>query len=186
MPKLRLTIAMRDKLKEFAGDLVRCPAEKEALDAAYKKAAPLVRASVLAIYPTRDMRVLLKYYKARIDDCIKLKLTAGGVDTFNFEKGTGPVVATMTYQGTIYAADDKTTDAFAEWQKASDTFATARKKKIADYSALVNASRTFEDVTEIWPEAAKLRPKMKSTALIVLTPDIVARIKSDVASRAKK
>lgn len=184
MPKLRLRSDHRQMLKEFARKVAKCPAEEQALEAAYNKAAPLVRKVVEAKYPLKDMRICKKYDVAEIDDCIKLQLAAGGIEMFNFARDTGPLVARSTSHGAIYAADDACTAAVADWITARDALKAAQKAKNTDYDALIFNARTLEDVTEVWPEADSLRPKMGSYALTVLSADAVERIKADVAMRA--
>lgn len=183
--KTRLTMSARFALKKLAGELVTSPDEDKAVKAAYKKAAPLVRSIVETKYPPKDMRVLQKYKKAQKDDCIKLQLAAGGIEVFNFAGNTGPMVAHKTYEGVIYPADTIATDAVLEWKKAVDARTAARDQKIADYKTLIYAARNLEDVTAIWPEAEKVRSQLKSTALVVLSPDVVTRIQADVATRKK-
>lgn len=185
MAKVRLTQAARTRLISLSHELVQCSAEQTAVDAAYKKAAPLVRKAVEAKYPPRDMRILVKYEKAAIDDCIKLQLTAGGVNMFCFAEGKGPLAAETTYNGTVYQADEEMTSAFAEWKAATEALDAARSQKLGDYKALINSARTLEDVTEIWPEAEQIRSSLRSTALTVLTPAVIERIKADVATRAQ-
>lgn len=186
MARIRMTQAMRDRLLKLAADLVECPLQWRAVVVAYEKAAPLVRAAVEKKYPPKDMRILKKYDAAHIDDCIKLSLTAGGVDMFNFASGTGPLVGHPTYRGTIYATDGALTDAFLVWKKATEEEKAARSAIMTDYKSLVNSARFLEEVIEIWPEAAQLRPVAQSTALTTLTPQVVDRIKADIAARTGK
>lgn len=179
--KTRLTEAARNGLIALAGKLVCPAAEKAALDAAYKMAAPLVRACVEAVYPPKDMRVCAKYQAASPDHCIKLRLTAGGIEQFDFAKGAAPLVVAKTYHGKIYDADAATTDAVAKWVAAKDAFKAEKDRRIAAYGALARASRYVEDVTAVWPEAAAHLPK--KLALVALPADTAARIQSDIAER---
>lgn len=184
MSKCYLTNSLRETLTTLALRAVTCPAEGAALDAAYKVAAPLVRGMVEKKNPPRDMRVLDKYRKASRDACIKMQLTAGGVEQFEFAQKDAPLVANPTYSSPPYAADAVTTDAVVDWVTAKRTHKTALDKKLDDYRALIRASRSLEDVAAVWPEAEKARPA-KSNALIVLSPEIVRRIEADVASRKR-
>ena len=52
-----------------------------------------------------------------------------------------------------------------------------------DYAALVNGVGSLEDVEAVWPEAKKVREKLISGVVSTLNPDVVERIKADVASR---
>lgn len=181
MAKTRLTEGARSGLRGLAAKLIQPVAETAALEAAYKKAAPLVRAIVEAVYPPKDMRVCAKYKAASPDCCIKLRLTAGGIEQFDFAEGQAPLVVDKTYQGKIYDADAATTDAVAEWVTARDALKAEKKRRLADYDALVRSSRYVEDVTAVWPEAEAHLPK--KTALIALPDAVAERIKADITER---
>jgi hypothetical protein len=185
MSEVRLNDGLRSRLYALVTSTVKCPVEEARLNAAYAVAEPLVRAAVQTKYPPRDMRVCEKYEAASIDDCIKLQLSAGGVDTFNFAKGTGPLVVKKTHQGQIYLADEATTSAFHTWKTTRFAFDEAIKKKAGDYNTLVREARTLEEVTEIWPEADAVREYARSRALSVLSDEMVARIKADVEARKR-
>jgi len=182
MSKTRMNEGLRDVLKALAVKVITCPKEQAAEEKAYAKAAPLVLATVQKKYPPRDMRVLAKYDKASHDDCIKLQLGAGGVEQFDFRKEKGPIVAYKTYSSPIYAADSKTTDAVSEWCAARDALKAAQKSKQDDYAALIMSATHLDDIIEVWPEAEQFRPK-QGRALIPMSPDVLKRIRADVALR---
>lgn len=179
----RLTQHMRKQLKALARDLVKTPAEDKAVKAAYKAAAPLVTAAVHVKYPPRDMAVLLKYEKATVDDCIKLQLSAGGIQVFNFAEKKGPLVAHETWQGVVYAADEQQTAAVLAWVEARDKQKAAYEAKVADYDKLINFARTLDEIEAVWPEASQVRAQNESVAPVVLPEEVVKRIKADVATR---
>jgi hypothetical protein len=183
--KLRLNQSSRDALRRLARSVVAAPKETEALEAAYEKAAGLVRRCVETAYPPKDMRVCARYEAAKIDDCIKLSLTAGGVEQFQFKTDTGPLVVKPTYTGKIYQADVDTTDAVTDWVLARDAHKKAVDEKIADYHALIQSAATFEAVAEVWPEADQLRGQFGGQAIAVISPEIIGRIREDVKSRAQ-
>lgn len=183
--KLLLNKQLRFRLEGLAAEIVACPDAEKAERAAYQQAAAHVRRVAQAKFPPKDMRVLRKYKKAHIDDCIKLKLASGGVEMFRFDKGMGPLTADPTHAGTIYEADGATTAVVADWVAATGALQDAKKRKLADYQALIRAARTLEDVTAIWPEAEQVRPP-RSTALVALSEEAVDRIRADVATRQTK
>jgi hypothetical protein len=187
MRKVRLNKAHRARLRQLFQEVVKCPAEENALQLAYQRAEPLVRATVLAEYPPKDMKVLKRYDVAKQDDCIKLRLTRGGEMMFNFATGTGPLVAKLTYTGKIYLADEPTTKAVEGWDVATRNLEKAIKAKRNDYFALIETAQTFEGVTAIWTEAEKIRPVItkQPTALVALNPSVIQRIKADVQTRSK-
>lgn len=175
---------MRDKLRARASELVNPVAEKKALDAAYKTLAPMVMKVVTAKYPLKDMKICEKYGVAKIDDCITLQLTAGGVDRFEFIHATGPLVACAnSCRNRIYLADDDTTAAFAKWVMARDVLRVETKKRLDAYYALIRACNTAEDLLELWPEAASIIPI--DALPVALGPDEIKLLKADQAERSK-
>jgi len=183
-----LRIAHREALKKLRDTVVRCLTEEAAVKDAYRKAAPLVRKTVEAEYPPKDMRVLKKYEKADVDDCIKLRMAYGAVQDviFNFDDGTGPLAVKATYSGKFYLADEETTAAVAAWREAVEIRDKTLRQKKHDYATLINAARTLEEVEVLWPEASQIREAFakNQVALMALTPTVIQRIKADVAERA--
>jgi hypothetical protein len=182
-----MTVRMNDALRQRLGTLVDqtigLPELDVKLQQAYAAAEPLVRGAVEVKYPVKDMRVCAKYEAAGPDDCIKLSLAAGGVQQFDFAKGTGPLVAKKTYQGQVYLADQATTNAVLNWITARDEQMRRTKMVRADYHALIRGARTLEEIIEIWPAADTVSEFARSRALTVLSEDVVARIRADVARR---
>lgn len=181
--EIRLNDGLRRRLYDLVRTTVKVPAEAAKLDRAYAEAEPLVREAVHGAYPPDDMEICAKYEAAQIDDCVKLQLTSGGVDLFKFAPGTGPLVVKKTHQGMIYLADAITTDAFHNWKQANEAFETALRRKMDDYGALVREARTLDEVCEIWPEAEVVREYARSRALSILSDEMIARIRADVAAR---
>jgi hypothetical protein len=190
MRKTRLNKAHRSRLRQLFNEIVKCPAEESALALAYQKAEPLVRATVVAEYPPKDMKVLERYEVATQDDCVKLRLTRGGDVLFRFKPQTGPIVpdGAATYSGKFFLTDEQTTKAVEEWDKATKGLEKALHAKKTDYDALIDTALFFEDVTAIWVEAEKIRPVITKqlTALVALNPTIIQRIKADVQARVKQ
>lgn len=178
----RLNDAHRTKLYELRDKIVGCPVEMAALRQAYEQAAPLVRRAVAAKYPEKDMKICAKYEAARGDDCIKLTLTSGGVQEFNFDKDTGPLVVKKTYNGQMYAADELTTKAVLDWITARDLHKKTLKDKHEDYAALIRNAKTLDEIVEVWPEAEQLRI-MFGKPLVALSEEVKARIRNDVKTR---
>ena len=181
MTKIRLTQSARDDLRSLAKKLVLAEPEAKAVEKAYKALAPIMRKMIEAKYPPRDMRVLKKYEKAEIDDCIRVQLASGGVQKFDFESGTGPLSA-CPYCNT-YPLDAKQTDLFDEWLMAVQKHNEAIDKKLSDYRGLIIASRTWEDVIDVWPEAKTIKPEFANYPLSILSADVIERIKADVSTR---
>lgn len=180
MPKLRLTQTMRARLVSLADKLVRLPVEEKIVADLYALVAPGVKQLVETKYPRKDMLVLKKYGKTHDHYNARLNLTAGGVVEFRFNPDDAPLAAD-SYP--IFGADDALTEAFENWRLATAALKKARDAKLADYRSLIRFSRNLEDVTDIWPEAEQIRPTAACNALVALSPDALARIKADSASR---
>lgn len=174
----------RTALQDLIKKVVTCPKEDAAIIEAYAKAAPLVRACVEVEYPVKDMKILKRYDVAEQKDSIGLRLTSGGDTKFKFEDGTGPLVPDHRY-GKMFLADEATTDAVHDWEAATRKRQEVFEKKRSDYLALVGSARTLEEVEAVWDEAAAIRPMFEKnqTALSVLTPEVIKRIKADVKAR---
>lgn len=184
----RLNQEHREALYDLARRVVDCPDEAKAEDAAYKKAAPLVRKCVEVKYPAADMAVLSKYDLVRRDHCIQLQLTAGGVEEFEFRHDEPPpVVASRgSCYGRIHPADEKTTAAVSAWKLAKDANEKARDKKLEQYRAFVRSATTFEQVLEVWPEASALTPNIARNLPVAVSVETIDAIKADSARRIRQ
>lgn len=180
MPSTRMNDSHRQFLHTLATELVKCPAEQKAMDEAYKIAAPLVRKIVEAKYPAKDMKVLKTYKVARADVCIRLQLTAGGVEQFTFA-AKDAVLRPDNYScnSQIFPADEAATKAVGAWVLAKAAHDKAFNQKREDYRALINHTATLEQIEAIWPAASKLRERIGRALPMVLSDDVIARIKAD-------
>jgi hypothetical protein len=188
MSTIRLNEGDRTFLYGLAKERITCPDEEKADAIAYAKAAPLVRHLVEDRYPTKDMKLLLKYTVARHDDCIRLQLAAGGVVEFNFRMpDKGPLVPNgYGCSNRMYIAGQEETDAISASLTAKSTCEKARSQKLADYKALIWASQTLEQIEGVWPLAGEvLRPRKGRALPVVLSDEVIARIKADLPSLKK-
>lgn len=185
MTKTRLNQRMRDVLGAHARKLVSCPKEKAAADESYKATADAVRKLIEARFPPKDMAVLKRYDVGRADPCIRLQLTNGTFYVWQFRPECGvPVQPGQNCK--THLADEAVTAAVQNDIKAGDDLKVALEKKLADYYSLIAAATTFEAVCEVWPEAEQVRSQCGATAIVIaVTPDVVARIRADVAGRAE-
>lgn len=188
MAIVRLNQSHRAWLSRLAYTTVSCPEEAATVDTTYKIAAPLVRAIVEIKYPPKDMKVFAKYEAARRDQCIKLNLTAGGVVQFNFHTTEeAPLVPdTYTCSRRIYQADEATTAAVQAHAAACDARKKADATKMADYLALIRCSVKLEEIEAVWPAASSLRATLNRSVPVVLSDDVVNRIRADVASSSAR
>ena len=179
--KTRLTAVMRQRLTSLAQRIVSPAEAKKRMDDATAKAAPLVLAAVHTKYPPKDMKVLAKYGKASVDNCIKLQLPNGVVDIFNFPNDTGPLVAKKTSYGQMYSVNDSAVGKIIQDAiDAAEAFSKERKARVCAYAALIDGTTYLEDLVELWPEAAQVKGAFLP---IALGPEQVELIKRDVDER---
>ena len=182
--KTRLNSFSRERLHNLAKDIVACPKEKAALDKAYAAAEKVVLIAVEKRWPAADMEVLKKYDLHR---SLKAAHTSGNGAYINFEFAEGTERLCAQYQSNRpVILSDKDIALVVTWEKAKAAYNESIQKKLADYKALINGSRNFEDVLEVWPEADKVRGDIGLNAVSTeLSADVVKRIKADVAARSR-
>lgn len=187
MASTRLTNNHREVLTRLVSQIVDCPAEIKAEEAAYAKAAPVVRKIVEAKYPAADMAVLAKYKCAQSDACIRISHPDNSVQQFTFRKGEEVNVpdASGCYSR-MYQSDERQQKAIEAWVNAASALKDATKKKRDDYNAFISSATTFEQVLEIWPEAAQVADRIKVNLPAAVNPEMLARIKADSAARMKR
>lgn len=184
MASIRLNEGDRSFLYGLAKERVACPAEEAADKAAYAKAEAVVRKIVETKYPPKDMKLLVKYEVAAPDRCIRLQLAAGGVVEFTFpDEKAAPLTPGRRGYGCssrMYLADEAATPIIAASLQAKDALKKARGRKLEDYKALIWASTSLEQVEAVWPAAAALRPRKGRALPVVLSDEVIARIKADI------
>ena len=186
MPKVRLHQRGRDALCRLAQTLVSCPKEAAASDAAYVVAADACRKMVETRFPHKDMLVLKKYEAATPDKCLRMNLVPGGFQVWYLRDDDRHPLQPKRHGCSTYAPDEATSIAVNKAIAAEDAHKKAKEKKLEDYYALISAATTFEAVLEVWPEAEAARGECGATQLTVaITPDIVKRIRADIAARQK-
>jgi hypothetical protein len=187
MAKIRLTEGMRERLYAMAMKAAVYPKEQREFDRAYAKALPVMTKIVHGDYPASDMAICAKYGVTTKDTCIRLNLTPGGVDEFRFAEADAPVVVSRGYscRNRIYACDEKATLVFNSWKTAAVALEEAQNQRAADYRALVNASKTLDEVEAIWPGAGEMRASLANNLQATLTADVIARIQADISAQRK-
>ena len=182
MAKRKLLQWMREELKKHAHKVVTCSAEKKALDAAYKKAAPLVAAIVAAKFPPAEMKVLAKWKGTSAESEVKLSTPDGAVVKFVFDKDDCPQRPdSYFYHNQIYLANATVAAAVSKWSDAEAAYKAERKKRLDAYSAMIDGSSTVEDLIAVWPEAKGVLPA--GSPPIPLGPEQIAIIKADLRER---
>ena len=175
-------MADRRALVRFANENIQTPKETRKAETTYKKAAQMVAADVVKRFPPDDMAVLERYQVARRDECIQGGSPSGQFVRFEFRDGdeSAPVVPKRYCSTRSIPFRATTCDAISRYELAKEALDEARATILTDYKALINNSRYFEDVVEVWPGAEALRDQIcaQSTALSVLSEDAVERIKA--------
>lgn len=181
MAKLKMNDKIRFSLYDYAKEYVLAGmvSETAVIQKCYDAFEPIMLKHVETKFPQKDMEIVKKYVKETPYDPFTLRLTAGGYDSFTFNTGRVPYVAARA----VYILDSEETIIFAEWRRALNIRHKLMQSKLRDYDALIRASKYFEDIVEIWPAAENMRPE-SANALLVISKEIVDRIKDDVAQRA--
>lgn len=187
----RLLSNHRQILLALMQQVVDCPAEAKAEAATYAKAEPAVTKLVTSRFPATDMTVLLKHEVAYRDRCLNIQLHDGETIRFTFkDQNAAPLVPGREGWGhcsrRIYLADDKQTKLIEAWVNAYKALDTAQRQKRSDYTAFINTATTYEQVLEVWPEAKQVEDRIKVNLPSTISPEMLARIKADSASRLKQ
>jgi hypothetical protein len=191
MPKTRLNTDMRQKLKNHARTLVRCPEESAASVAAKKALTNVTDLLALTNFPEREMAVLLKYEVVRSTselevrrmgsrECLHISLSKQFYFPRNDRYDSCHYAIELPHEHPVWPLRDA-------HEKAVHAYKDAKNSKLRDYNALIDSCRNYEDVEEVWPEAALIKDSLgvrAPAALMTLSEDAVARIKADVAVRA--
>ncbi len=185
-------LADRDRLAliAFAQKQIDATEDRSALDNAYANAAEAVSDAVKADNPPADMKVLAKYKLATPDACVPVSTGGSNFEMFTFRnddkripmrpvsnRGCGSRQrAPLLLEGKAEAA----VDAFFAADKARTA---ALKARLADFKALIGGTPSFNALADTWPAVEAMREKIvgTSTALAVLSAEVVDRIKADPA-----
>jgi hypothetical protein len=189
MAKTRLSSYIRARLMDLAKDILTFPTEQAACDRAYGHALSMVKTAMIARFPPEDMKTLARY------DCAKspmsIYLTKEQIDgprpyiLFTFRvPGEAPLIKCGTMQNLIVG--DKIMNTAMAYNDAVEATKLLKETKLKDYAALVNGVGSLEDVEAVWPEAARVRDKLIGGAVSTLNPEVIERIKADVAGRKRK
>lgn len=186
----RLSNQDRDALVLFAKKQIEATEDRTSLDNAYDFAADAISAAVKKDNPPADMKVLAKYGLADPDACIDISTGGFNYDQFNFAAGDKRIpMRPKTRRGCGYGGrspillegeSEKSFDAYTAAKKAREG---AVKARTDDFKALIYGTPSFNALVEVWPAAEAMREKIvgTSTALAVLSTEVVDRIKADPA-----
>lgn len=191
MSKTRLYTRTRNILIAHARSKIVCPVEQAAVQQALVALTDTTTPLAEEHFPSRDMAVLNKYRKVTTQSFIELKRETN--DTCEHV----PVASPRWFPTNRYGNSCEQVVTLPDthdvwpllrtWKLAREQHDAARAAKLADYTALINAMRNFEDVVAVWPEAQEMTERVGQQAalpLVHVNEDLVARIKADVATRA--
>lgn len=187
MARTRLSSYIRARLMDLAKDILTFPVEQAACDKAYGPAAKLVKAAMIERFPPNDMEILKRYDCARAPLYVYLVLNVDnkqGHLRFDFREQDDPPLTKKAEH--TFLANEKVMLAVTTYNDSITALKQTKETKLKDYAALVNGVGSFEDVEVVWPEAAKIREKLIGGAVSTLNPDVIERIKADVATRKRK
>lgn len=186
--KTRLNQRGRQALYRLAREVVSCPDNQAVADAAYLHAKNLVTNMIISRFPPIDMLILKRYDVTQENETIYISNLRGVAKKNNmgcwcFQADDKPPLTPYSCS-IVYEADDDTRDAVEASIHADEALEDAIKTKLTDYNALIEASVTFEQVLEVWPEAEKARASCGASQITVPLDDmVIGRIRADVATR---
>ncbi|TXH53901.1 MAG: hypothetical protein E6Q97_11975 [Desulfurellales bacterium] len=173
---------------------VEATEDMSALDAAYDRAADAISAAVKKANPPADMKVLAKYDMASSDPCVPVSTGGSNYAWFYFRADDKRIpLRPASRRGCGSGNRDAVLldGADAEAHREYERLTAERKKAVAtrmrDFKALINGTPSFNALAEVWPAVEAMRERIvgSSTALAVLSDDVVQRIKQDPALMAE-
>jgi hypothetical protein len=183
----RLSQSNREALYRLAEKQVKATEDSTTLDNAYEHAATAIHDVIVARFPQKDMRVLLRYEAAREDPCVYISSSGYNYDQFTFRNGDKRITlrpGRNCNHGNPYILEGEAQKAFDAFQNAENDRKLAIKARLDDFKALIFSANTFNEVAGVWPAAEAMRETIvgSGTALTVLSSDVVARIRADAAA----
>jgi hypothetical protein len=150
--------------------------QKKEHDAFFFDTADRVLADLRSKYPPRDMGILKKYNQSDTKREIEVR-----DDNYNYVcvKLPEPVVIPRNAKYQNPSLYDKLS-LLSEGLKRSNKFVRE------PYYKLIRGSTTWEQVIEVWPEAAKYQPSKGCVALIAVNPEIKVLVQADSKKREWK
>ena len=186
MKNKRLSGYDREKLVALARKHIAATADTTALDETYERAADHISRVVAAKWPQKDMAVLAKYDVADADACIYASTGGGDYGQFHFRAGDKRIPLRPKRRHCSshpVLLEGEAADAYRAHEQAEKAHKATQAQRLNDFKALIEGSRSFNEIEAVWPAASELRSSIvgESAALTVLSEDVVARIKADPA-----
>lgn len=190
MAKKRLNKSHKTLLNSLVRKVVDIPEMRDKTNQAHKKADELILSELEKIYPKKDMDVLEKYES--INGQISIRFIATSDDKkqvhhmqHDLERATRIPREHRHSSKLQINIESEAFEAIQQYKKIKADYKHKLKEKQLDYHNLIEGSRYFEDVIEVWEEANELKSEIcgSSSALIAVSSDCIARIKKDVEQR---
>ena len=168
---MRLSQKDREALMQFARETVTSPETEARANEAYEAAATAVIAHVDDKFPPRDMQVLKRYRVAAQDLCIN-----GGEwiseRRFEFRKDDPrvPILPKYSFDRRTFVWSREEENLLDQYHYTMAAHKEAIDNKLCHYRALIIGAKSFEDITAVWPAAAKLQRKMDPKKPAILLP----------------
>src|SRR5258708_30401555 len=116
---------------------------------------------VIKSVPYSEIEDLDRYDFDKQTDYFTVKVNAYHQTHFTFKKNTGPLYKNYSY-GLL--AEPKDYDIVKDWVDALETLSLRKGKLLNDYSNLINAAYSFEELCEVWQEAEVMRDSIEGRA----------------------
>ena len=190
MAKTRLNVGKREILKQLVGEKVKHTEYDDDINQLEAKIDAWVIKEVEKQWPTKDMDVLKKYDKAGNYSYVNIKIgslensTHRDIDCWYFldkEKRWFP----DTYRDRVIIPDETISADLDEWLLLTDTRQAHLYDLKKNYFILIDSSRNYEEVVEVWDEALEVSDRMitSGSSLVALSRETIDAIKEDTASR---
>lgn len=191
MAKKRLNKSHKQSLNSLVEEIVTIPEMAEKVKKAHEKTDKLFLTELEKIYPKHEIKILQKYKSTVLTTDIRfIAINNEAVHhSCHTLQNTIQIPRSDRYKSALQLEkESEAYQAMEAYQKIEWQYKDKLREKRADYYNLIESSRYFEDVTEIWEEAKQLKSEIcgTSTALVAVSNESIARIKKDVAQRKQE
>lgn len=185
MAKTRMNNGHRTVFKEFALKKVEEAIDRKQEHKLYKQILAGSNKVIRKKYPEEHMEIIRKYNLKSDDHHIKFVFPSGRVDGF-----TSAELVDIPYSRS-YGSRQDVYQMTAEFEVMLDEYELIKKKndellrqKQRDCNSLIEFAKYIEDVLEVIKVPPQIEAKLlaKSTALVALSPDVIARIQADFSA----
>ena len=189
--KTRLNKGHKDTLLAYMEKQFDLRIDDTELKRTFDSLLEAVNAILRLKYPEIDMPTLRKYKLTRVDTCIRFSRTdTGRLFYLRFE--AQPDIQTRLvdiacfggcYNNDVFACDADFEALADKWEKLCEERAKRVSDKRTEYRGFLDACRYLEEVEQIVPLSEEMRKTIgaQSRSLTIINPDVLNRIKSDLA-----